>query len=179
MNYLSLFKTFMKIGIVTFGGGYAMISIIEAEVVDKHHWMTKEEFVDAIAITQTCPGALAINMSSFLGYKLAKIPGAIICTLGTSLPSFLIILVIAMFFHQFQDNKIVAALFAGIRPAVVALIVVPTFQLAKNAKITIINCWIPLLSALAIWLVGVNPIWVVIAAAIGGYIYGKFIQPTE
>ena len=179
MNYLSLFKTFMKIGIVTFGGGYAMIPIIEAEVVDKHHWMTKEEFVDAIAITQTCPGALAINMSSFLGYKLAKIPGAIVCTLGTSLPSFLIILVIAMFFHQFQDNKIVAALFAGIRPAVVALIVVPTFQLAKSAKITIINCWIPLLSALAIWLVGVNPIWVVIAAAIGGYIYGKFIQPTE
>ncbi len=179
MNYLSLFKTFMKIGIVTFGGGYAMIPIIEAEVVDKHHWMTKEEFVDAIAITQTCPGALAINMSSFLGYKLAKIPGAIVCTLGTSLPSFLIILVIAMFFHQFQDNKIVAALFAGIRPAVVALIVVPTFQLAKSAKITIINCWIPLLSALAIWLVGVNPIWVIIAAAIGGYIYGKFIQPTE
>ena len=179
MNYLSLFKTFMKIGIVTFGGGYAMIPIIEAEVVDKHHWMTKEEFVDAIAITQTCPGALAINMSSFLGYKLAKIPGAIICTLGASLPSFLIILAIAMFFHQFEDNKVVAAMFAGIRPAVVALIAVPTFQLAKSAKITITNCWIPLLSALAIWLVGVNPIWVVIAAAIGGYIYGKFIQPTE
>ena len=179
MNYLSLFKTFMKIGIVTFGGGYAMIPIIEAEVVDKHHWMTKEEFLDAIAITQTCPGALAINMSSFLGYKLAKIPGAIICTLGASLPSFLIILAIAMFFHQFEDNKVVAAMFAGIRPAVVALIAVPTFQLAKSAKITITNCWIPLLSALAIWLVGVNPIWVVIAAAIGGYIYGKFIQPTE
>ena len=179
MNYLSLFKTFMKIGIVTFGGGYAMIPIIEAEVVDKHHWMTKEEFLDAIAITQTCPGALAINMSSFLGYKLAKIPGAIICTLGASLPSFLIILAIAMFFHQFEDNKVVAAMFAGIRPAVVALIAVPTFQLAKSAKITIINCWIPLLSALAIWLVGINPIWVVIAAAIGGYIYGKFIQPTE
>ena len=179
MNYLSLFKTFMKIGIVTFGGGYAMIPIIEAEVVDKHHWMTKEEFLDAIAITQTCPGALAINMSSFLGYKLAKIPGAIICTLGASLPSFLIILAIAMFFHQFEDNKVVAAMFAGIRPAVVALIAVPTFQLAKSAKITIINCWIPLLSALAIWLVGVNPIWVVIATAIGGYIYGKFIQPTE
>ena len=179
MKYTDLFKTFLKIGIVTFGGGYAMIPIIEAEVVDKHHWMTKEEFLDAIAITQTCPGALAINMSSFLGYKLAKIPGAIICTLGASLPSFLIILAIAMFFHQFEDNKVVAAMFAGIRPAVVALIAVPTFQLAKSAKITIINCWIPLLSALAIWLVGVNPIWVVIATAIGGYIYGKFIQPTE
>ena len=121
VSYLTLFKTFMKIGIVTFGGGYAMIPIIESEVVDKHHWMTKEEFLDAIATTQVCPGALAINMSSLLGYKLAKIPGAIVCTFGASLPSFLIILAIAMFFHQFEDNKVVAAMFAGIRPAVVAI----------------------------------------------------------
>ena len=78
VSYLTLFKTFTKIGIVTFGGGYAMIPIIEHEVVDKNHWMTKEEFLDAIAVTQTCPGALAINMSSMLGYKLAKTPGAII-----------------------------------------------------------------------------------------------------
>lgn len=125
VSYLTLFKTFLKIGIVTFGGGYAMIPIIESEVVDKHHWMTKEEFLDAIATTQVCPGALAINMSSLLGYKLAKTPGAIVCTLGASLPSFLIILAIAMFFHQFEDNKVVAAMFAGIRPAVVALIAVP------------------------------------------------------
>ena len=150
MKYISLFKTFMKIGIVTFGGGYAMIPIIESEVVDKHHWMTKEEFLDAI-----------------------------VCTLGASLPSFLIILAIAMFFHQFEDNKVVAALFAGIRPAVVALIAVPTFSLAKSAHITLVNCWIPILSALLIWLMGVNPIWVIIAAAVGGYIYGQFIQPTE
>lgn len=110
VSYLTLFKTFLKIGIVTFGGGYAMIPIIESEVVDKHHWMTKEEFLDAIATTQVCPGALAINMSSLLGYKLAKTPGAIVCTLGASLPSFLIILAIAMFFHQFEDNKVVAAI---------------------------------------------------------------------
>jgi len=168
MKYTDLFKTFLKIGIVTFGGGYAMIPIIESEVVDKHHWMTKEEFLDAIATTQVCPGALAINMSSLLGYKLAKIPGA-----------FLIILAIAMFFHQFEDNKVVAAIFAGIRPAVVALIAVPTFSLAKSARISLVNCWIPILSALLIWLVGVNPIWVIIAAGVGGYIYGQFIQPTE
>ena len=118
-------------------------------------------------------------MSSLLGYKLAKIPGAIVCTFGASLPSFLIILAIAMFFHQFEDNKVVAALFAGIRPAVVALIAVPTFSLAKNARISLVNCWIPILSALLIWLLGVNPIWVIIAAAVGGYIYGQFIQPTE
>ena len=179
MKYISLFNTFMKIGIVTFGGGYAMIPIIESEVVDKRKWMTRDEFVDAVAVTQTCPGALAINMSSLLGYKLAKIPGAIVCTLGASLPSFLIILAIAMFFHQFEDNRVVAALFAGIRPAVVALIAVPTFSLAKSAHISLVNCWIPILSALLIWLMGVNPIWVIIAAAVGGYIYGQFIQPTE
>ena len=179
MKYISLFKTFMKIGIVTFGGGYAMIPIIEQEVVAKHKWMTRDEFVDAIAVTQTCPGALAINMSSMIGYKLAKVPGAIVCTLGASLPSFLIILAIAMFFHQFENNKVVAAIFAGIRPAVVALIAVPTFSLAKSAHISLVNCWIPILSALLIWLMGVNPIWVIIAAAVGGYIYGQFIQPTE
>ncbi len=179
MKYISLFKTFMKIGIVTFGGGYAMIPIIEQEVVTKHQWMTRDEFVDAIAVTQTCPGALAINMSSMIGYKLAKVPGAIVCTLGASLPSFLIILAIAMFFHQFENNKVVAAIFAGIRPAVVALIAVPTFSLAKSAHISLVNCWIPILSALLIWLMGVNPIWVIIAAAVGGYIYGQFIQPTE
>ena len=179
MKYISLFNTFMKIGIVTFGGGYAMIPIIEQEVVDKHKWMPKEEFVDAIAVTQTCPGALAINMSSLIGYKLAKVPGVIVCTLGASLPSFLIILAIAMFFHQFEDNKTVAALFAGIRPAVVALIAVPTFSLGKSAHISLVNCWIPILSALLIWLMGVNPIWVIILAAVGGYIYGQFIQPTE
>ncbi len=109
VSYLTLFKTFLKIGIVTFGGGYAMIPIIESEVVDKHHWMTKEEFLDAIATTQVCPGALAINMSSLLGYKLAKTPGAIVCTLGASLPSFLIILAIAMFFHQFEDRTYILA----------------------------------------------------------------------
>ena len=179
MKYISLFKTFMKIGIVTFGGGYAMIPIIEQEVVTKHQWMTRDEFVDAIAVTQTCPGALAINMSSLIGYKLAKVSGAIVCTLGASLPSFLIILAIAMFFHQFENNKVVAAIFAGIRPAVVALIAVPTFSLAKSAHISLVNCWIPILSALLIWLMGVNPIWVIIAAAVGGYIYGQFIQPTE
>ena len=179
VQYSTLFKTFMKIGIVTFGGGYAMIPIIESDVVDKHQWMTKEEFVDAIATTQICPGALAINISSLLGYKLAKTPGAIVCTLGASLPSFLIILAIAMFFHQFEDNKVIAAMFAGIRPAVVALIAVPTFSLAKSARISLVNCWIPIFTAILIWLMGVNPIWVIIAAAIGGYIYGQFIQPTE
>lgn len=177
--YVTLFKTFFKIGMVTFGGGYAMIPMIEAEVVDRYKWVTKEDFIDLIAVAQSCPGVFAINMSTYIGYKIRKTPAAIVATVATALPSFLIILLIAMFFHQFQDNKIVAAAFAGIRPAVVALIAVPTFNLAKSAKINLANCWIPIIGALAIWLLGVNPIWIIIAAGIGGYIYGHFLQPTE
>lgn len=177
--YRTLFKTFFKIGLVTFGGGYAMIPMIEAEIVDKYKWVDKKQFLDLIAIAQSCPGVFAINISIFIGYKLGKTRGGVIAAVGTALPSFLIILLIAMFFHQFEDNKVVAALFRGIRPAVVALIAVPTFDLAKSAHVTLVNCWIPIGSALLIWLLGVNPIYIIIAAGIGGYIWGKFIQPTE
>jgi len=174
-----LFTTFFKIGMFTLGGGYAMIPIIETEVVDKHRWVTKEEFLDLIAIAQSCPGVFAINISTFIGYKLYKRRGAISCALGTALPSFLIILAIAMFFHQFEDNPVVAAIFRGIRPAVVALIAVPTFNLAKSAKISWVNCWIPIGGALLIWLMGVSPILIILAAAIGGWLYGALIKPTE
>ena len=175
----SLFATFFKIGMFTLGGGYAMIPIIETEVVDKHKWVTKEEFLDLIAIAQSCPGVFAANISIFIGYRLKKVPGAIITCLGTCLPSFLIILLIAMFFHRFQDNPVVASIFRGIRPAVVALIAVPTFNLAKSAGITLASCWIPIVSALAIWLMGVSPILIILLAALGGYIYGTNIKPTE
>ena len=177
--YWDSFKTFFHIGLFTLGGGYAMIPLIEAEVVDKRHWVSKEEFVDLIAIAQSCPGVFAINISIFIGYKLRKLRGAISCALGTALPSFLIILLIAIFFHQFQDNPVVAAIFRGIRPAVVALIAVPTFKLASSAKLTWSNCWIPIASALLIWLMGVSPIYIILLAGIGGYVYGMLIKPTE
>lgn len=177
--YKSLFTTFFKIGMFTFGGGYAMIPMIEAEVVDKHKWVTKEEFLDLIAIAQSCPGVFAINISTFIGYKLKKTAGAISCALGAALPSFLIILLIAMFFYRFKDNPVVASMFRGIRPAVVALIAVPTFNLAKSAKLSWANCWIPIAGALLIWLLGVSPIYILLAAGIGGYVYGTLIKPTE
>ena len=178
MHY-ALFKTFFRIGLFTLGGGYAMIPLIEAEVVGKHRWITKQEFVDLIAIAQSCPGVFAINMSIFIGYKLRGSWGAVSCSIGTALPSFLIILAIAMFFHQFQDNPIVASIFRGIRPAVVALIAVPTFNMARSARLSLANCWIPVFSALLIWLLGVSPIYIILAAGIGGYVYGTLIKPTE
>ena len=178
MNY-ELIHTFFKIGLVTFGGGYAMIPIIENEVVDRHKWLAKDELLDLIAIAQSCPGVFAINISIFIGYKLQKTWGAIASAFATALPSFIIILLIAMFFHQFQDNPVVAAVFRGIRPAVVALIAVPTFRLAQSANITLTNCWIPIACALAIWALGVSPILVFIVSGLAGYIYGQLVKPTE
>ena len=171
--YWESFKTFFKIGMFTLGGGYAMIPIIEEEVVNRHRWVDKEEMLDLIAIAQSCPGVFAINISIFVGYKLKKVRGAIATALGTALPSFLIILAIAMFFHQFEDNRYIAAMFRGIRPAVVALIAVPTFNLGKSAQLNRFTMWIPVVSALLIWLLGVSPIWIIIAAGLGGYIWGK------
>ncbi len=174
-----LFKTFFKIGAFTLGGGYAMIPIIESEVVDRRKWISREEFIDLIAVAQSCPGVFAINISTFIGYKLQKTRGAVSAALGAALPSFFIILLIAMCFHRFMDVPWIAAMFRGIRPAVVALIAVPTFNLAKNANLTLSNCWIPVMTALLIWLMGVNPIYIILAAGIGGYLYGVLVKPTE
>ncbi len=171
-----LFLTFFKIGAFTLGGGYAMIPIIESEVVKKNKWIDAMTFTDLIAVAQTCPGVFAANISIFIGYKLRKTKGAIVTCLGTCLPSFLIILIIAMFFHRFIDIPWIAAMFRGIRPAVVALIAVPTFNMARRTGINLRNAWIPIVSALLIWLCGVNPIWIIIAAGLGGYLYGKIVK---
>ena len=174
-----LFKTFFRIGIFTLGGGYAMIPLIEEEVVNRHRWVSKEEMLDLIAIAQSCPGVFAINISIFVGYKLRKTHGAVAAAFGTALPSFLIILAIALFFGAFKDNPVIAAMFRGIRPAVVALIAVPTFRMAQSAKIGWTNCWIPIVSAVAIWLLGVSPIYIILIAGFAGYLYGMYIKPTE
>ena len=104
--YWESFKTFFKIGIFTLGGGYAMIPLIEEEVVNRHKWVSKDEMLDLIAIAQSCPGVFAINIATFIGYKLHQTRGAVATTLGTALPSFLIILAIAIFFSAFKDNPL-------------------------------------------------------------------------
>lgn len=156
-----------------------MIPLIEADVVDKKQWITREEFIDLVAIAQSCPGIFAVNISIFLGYKLKGVPGSIICATGTILPSFLIILGIALFFQAFRENETIESIFKGIRPAVVALIAAPTFKMAKSAKISWSNVWIPIVSALLIWLFGVSPVYIIILAGVAGYLYGHYIKPNE
>lgn len=172
----SLFATFFHIGLFTIGGGYAMIPLIEAKVVDEKQWISREELLDLMAVAQSCPGIFAVNIAIFIGYKIRGIWGALMSTLGCILPSFLIILAIALFFRQFQDNPWVARAFRGIRPCVVALIAAPTFKMAKTAKISWTNVWIPVLGAFLIWMFGVSPIWVIVAAGLGGFLYGQFVK---
>ncbi|MCP3894340.1 MULTISPECIES: chromate transporter [Bacteroides] len=171
--YIEAFGIFFKIGAFTIGGGYAMVPLIENEIVTKRKWISQSDFIDLLAISQSAPGILAVNISIFIGYKLRGIFGSIITALGTVLPSFLIILSIALFFHRFQDNHTVECIFKGIRPAVVALIAAPTFGMAKSARINRYTLWIPVVSALLIWLMGFSPIWIIIGAGVGGFLWGK------
>ncbi|KAA6323306.1 Chromate transport protein [termite gut metagenome] len=171
--YLKLFVIFLKVGAFTIGGGYAMIPIIENEIVTKRQWVSKEDFFDLLAVAQSAPGVLAINIAIFIGYKLRGIRGSIVTVLGGILPSFFIILAIALFFHNFKDNTTVERIFKGIRPAVAALIAAPAFSMAKSAKISKYNIWIPVVSALLIWLLGFSPIWIIVTAGVGGFIWGR------
>ena len=156
-----------------------MIPLIEEEVVNKRKWIDREAFLDLLAVAQTIPGVFAVNMSINIGYRLRKTRGAVTCALGCVLPSFLIILAIALFFHSFRDNKTMEAIFKGIRPAVVALIAAPCIKLARSARITLSNVWLPVGAAMLIWLLGVSPVYIILAVGIGGYMYGRYVKPHE
>ncbi len=168
-----LFITFLKIGLFTIGGGYAMIPLIERDVVERNRWVGKEEFLDLLAVAQAAPGVFAVNISIFIGYKLRGVWGSIVAAVGNILPSVIIILAIAFFFSSFSDNRVVNNIFMGLRPAVVALIAAPVFSVAKSAKIGWTNVWIPLLSALLIVAFGVSSIYIIMAAVVGGILWGR------
>jgi chromate transporter len=171
----TLFLTFLKIGLFTIGGGYVMIPMIEREVTQKHKWISKTDFLDLLAIAQSAPGVFAVNISIFIGYRLNRTKGSIACAIGAALPSVVIILAIALFFSQFKDIQIIENIFKGIRPAVVALILSPTISLGKAARLTKKTLWVPILSALAIWALGVSPILIVISTISGAIIYWLYI----
>lgn len=153
-----------------------MIPLIEKEVVDRHGWMDKEEFLDSLAVSQSLPGILAVNVSILVGNKLRGTPGSVAATLGTVAPSFILILLIAVYFTRIYQDPIVERIFKGIRPAVVALILSPVLSTAKSARLNRFTLWIPIIVALSIWLGGVSPILFILAGGIGGILYYRFIQ---
>ena len=163
-----LFITFFKIGLFTFGGGYAMIPLIEREVIEKKRWIEKRDFLDMLVLAQSAPGPIAVNTAVFVGYKTAGVMGAIMATLGTVLPSFIIILLLALFFAEVRENRYVDAAFRAMRPAVVALIVAPLMGLVKGMKwyLAAVSAAV----AIAVWYFGASPIYFIAAGVVVGIV---------
>ena len=164
--FFQLFYTYLKIGTFTLGGGYAMLPLIQREGVERKKWIDEEEFLNMIALAQAAPGLIAVNSAIFIGWRVGGWRGVCGAVLGAVLPSFLIILAIAMVFSDWKELPAVEAAFKGIRPAVVALIAAPLVKLAKSAKIGWLTALIPIAAALLIWLGHVNPMWVILATII-------------
>jgi len=172
-SYAQIFLTFAKIGSFTIGGGFAMVQMMEREVVEKKHWLDHEEFMDTLVVAQSTPGLFAIDMASHIGLRLKGVTGGIVGAIATALPSIVAILLIAIFFQTFKENIYVEKIFMGVRPCVVALILAPCFSMAKKAKLNKFNFWIPIVAAILISAFGVSPIWCILAAGIGGFLWGK------
>lgn len=174
---LSLFLTFFRIGSFTFGGGYAMLPLIERDVVERKRWLSHDEFIDLFAVAQSLPGVFAVNIAIFVGYRLARKKGGIVAALGTILPSFLIILLLAITFESIKENPHIIALMRGIRPAVVALITVPIYTTWRTMKLSWYWIFVPVVASILVWLFGVSPILVIIISGCLGILYQEGIRP--
>jgi chromate transporter len=168
-----LFFTFFKIGLFTFGGGYAMLPLIEREVTGRRRYISREQLTDILALSQAVPGAIAINSATLIGYTLYGRPGALAATLGVILPSFLIISVIAAFFGTFSENRFVKLAFAGIRAAVVALIGAAVLRVGRSSIRDAFGVALAAISATLVAFFSVSPIWVILGGAVAGLaLYG-------
>ena len=166
---IEILKSFLKIGAFTFGGGYAMIPIIQYEVVNRRKWLSEKEFVELLTIAQAAPGPISLNTAVFVGYKCKGYKGALAAIMGVVIPSFVIILLVAIFFHTMRDNRWVDAAFRGMRPAVVALIVAPIVGLTKGLHCVLVA--VAAATALTVWYFGFSPVWLLLAGAVGGALW--------
>ena len=167
-DLLDLFLAFFRVGLLTFGGGYAMLPMLQREVVDKTHWVTEEELLDCYAIGQCTPGVIAVNTATYVGYQRKGITGSIVSTVGVVFPSLIIISVIALFLRSFADNVYVHHAFAGIRVAVGVLVCDALIKLYKKGVKGALGNGIFVAAALFALLTDFSPVWVVLAAIVLG-----------
>ena len=170
--YLDLFLTFARMGACTFGGGYAMLPILQREVVENHGWATEDELMDYYAIGQCTPGVIAVNTATFIGYKTQGLPGAILATAGVIAPSLIIIIAIAAFIQQFAHLAAVQHAFAGIRIAVCAFVLQSVWKMAKKGVVDMPTGIILLATFAAVAFLGVSPVVMVVVAAAAGILIG-------
>jgi len=165
---LSLFWTFFKIGAFTFGGGYAMLPLIEREIVENKGWLSQEEMVDIFAISQSFPGAVAINSAIFIGKKICGYAGALFALLGTILPSFVIITIVAIIFERISDISFIKAAFKGISSAVVALLIVAAIRVGKTAIRDKSGILIFIIALVLLVIIKIHPVYVIIMGILSG-----------
>jgi len=170
----SLFTTFFKIGAFTFGGGYAMIPIIEREIVDGKGWISREDVVDMLAVSQSLPGVIAINSATFVGTKIGGFIGAVAATIGVVLPSIIIITIIAAFFMTFKDNPVVVKVFSGVKAATVALIAIAVIDISGSSVKDYIGIIIAAVVFMLTGLLNVNAIYMIIGGIAAGLIITAF-----
>ncbi|HHV80065.1 MAG TPA: chromate transporter [bacterium] len=167
---LSLFSVFFKIGAFTWGGGYAMLPLIKNEVVEKKRWISSDDFIDGIAVSQSLPGAIAVNTATFVGHKICGKLGSLVATAGAVLPSVITIIIVAMFFLQFKDLKVVQSFFRGANPAIAALILSSVLDLGKSALKNRQDIIISIGLLLLLIYFDIHPILAIIISAILGII---------
>ncbi|MCD7896072.1 MAG: chromate transporter [Planctomycetaceae bacterium] len=169
--YAELFMVFFRIGLFAIGGGYAMLPLIEREIVEKKRWIGSEDFLNVLAVAQSLPGPIAVNTGVFVGYKTRRFPGAVVGLLGVVMPSFICMIILATFFVNIRENPTVAAVFTGIRPAVAALIAGSVVSLGRKARLTVWTGLLALAAALAVWLGRLSPAWIVLVLACVGAMF--------
>lgn len=171
--YFRLFLTFFKIGSFTFGGGYAMLPVIQRDIVDTKGWMTHDEFLDMLAIAQSSPGPVAVNSSVFIGFKLGGLLGALAAVLGTTLPSFIIIILMAIFLSSQDQKAVLQNFFKGVRPAVAALILGAGLKMARKSIKDKPDYVVGIIALLLLVVLEVHPIFLIITGAILGILRSR------
>ena len=171
MKYLKLFFEFFKIGLFTFGGGLSMLPFIEKAVVEKNKWMTDQEMIDMLAISESTPGPIAINCATFVGYKVGKIRGGIMATLGVVLPSFIIICLISLFYEKFMDIKVIKWAFLGIKAGVAALILNAGIKILKKSEHNLFSFAIILLAIEISLFTSIHTVFIIIFGLVIGVIF--------
>lgn len=172
---LEIFLTFFKIGLFTFGGGYAMIPLIQKEMVENHKWITDEEILEMVAISESTPGPIAINIATFVGYRICGTLGSFCATIGVVIPSFLVIVIISFVIKEFQHLKAVRYAFMGIRAGVLALIAKAMINMYKQCPKSGISYFIMFLAFVAVAVFDINVLFVIVACAIIGLVSSKVI----
>lgn len=173
--YFKMFKTFFMVGAFTLGGGLAMVPVIEKEVVEKNHWITDEEFLDALTVAQSVPGVMAVNISTYIGYKIKGFPGALLCALGAISPAFVMATLVGTVFFEYRNHPLVVKAFMGIRPVIASLLLASVVSVARKSKLNGKQYFIAIAVALLIFILKVSPIYLILIGGIGYVLLDKYV----